>query len=73
MAGGKRGGDLPSLISVQCIVFDGCQRAKERGGVTGVEAANWNRMSTRLDDFDIRDRNESTAVILVVNEVVDLF
>ena len=30
-------------------------------------------MSTRLDDFDIRDRNESTAVILVVNEVVDLF
>ena len=38
-----------------------------------MEAANWNRMSTRLDDFDIRDRNESTAVILVVNEVVDLF
>ena len=72
MAGGKRGGDLRSLISVQCIVFDGCQRVKE-GGVTGVEAANCNTMSARLEDFDIRDRNESIALILLVNEVVDHF
>ena len=38
-----------------------------------METANCNRMSTRLEDFDIRDRNESTEVILLVNEVVDLF